>query len=75
MVDAAILEKEALQLPEAQRALLADRLLQSLSPIPPDLRQTWIREADDRMKAFREGTISAIDGPQVMADLRSQFAK
>jgi hypothetical protein len=32
-MDAIIIEKEALQLPEAERALLADKLLESISRI------------------------------------------
>ena len=71
-MDAIILEKEALQLPEAQRALLADRLLESIYKRSPELQELWIREAESRMTAFREGKIKAVDGPQAMADLRTR---
>ncbi len=47
-MDAIILEKEALQLPEAQRALLADRLLESISKGSPELQELWTREAESR---------------------------
>lgn len=74
-MDAAILEKQALLLPEAERAILVERLLESISPSASALREAWIREADERMRAFRAGEITAEDGPQAMADLRSRFVK
>jgi len=74
-MDAAILEKEALLLPDTERALLVERLMESISPSPSALREAWVREADERMRAFRDGEISAVDGPQAMAALRSRFSK
>lgn len=74
-MDAAIIEKEALQLSEAERAVLADHLLASLSLTTSDIREAWVHEADDRMRAFRAGEIPAVDGPQAMADLRARFPK
>lgn len=75
IMDAAIIEKEALRLSESQRALLADRLLQSLSKIPLELQTAWIQEVDSRMEAFREGKISAVDGQQAIAELRALFPR
>ena len=74
-MDAAIIEKEALQLPEYDRALLADRLIESISPIPDDQRKAWIRESDDRLQAFHEGLIPAVDGPKALEDLRKKFSR
>jgi hypothetical protein len=74
-MDAAIIEREALQLSEAERAVLADHLLASLSRTTSEIRDAWVREADDRMRAFREGEIAAVDGPQAMAELRARFPK
>ena len=45
------------------------------SGCPSALREAWVREADERMRAFRDGEISAVDGPQAMAELRSRFSK
>jgi hypothetical protein len=73
IMDAVIIEKEAMQLPESERAVLADRLLESISSIPSGLRKIWVREADERMQAFREGKIEALNGPAAMAELRSRF--
>jgi hypothetical protein len=72
-MDAAIIEKEAMQLTEAERALLADRLLSSLSRTSQVIREAWIRESDDRLAAFHRGDIEAIDGPSAIADLKKRF--
>lgn len=71
---AAMLEEEALLLPDMERALLAERLLESISPGSPEVREAWVREADERMRAFREGKIAAVDGPQAMAELCARFS-
>jgi Putative addiction module component len=55
--------------------MLADRLLESLSRRPTELDAAWIREADSRMVAFREGRIGAVDGPEAMAGLRGEFPR
>jgi hypothetical protein len=74
-MDTAIIQKEALLLPEGERALLADRLLESLSRTTPELEAAWLREADARMTAFKEDHIEAVDGLQAMADLRARFPR
>lgn len=74
-MEAAIIEKEAMLLPESERALLADRLLQSLSPNPAELDAIWLREVDDRMDAFRRGDIDAVSGPEALAELRRSFSR
>jgi len=52
---------------------LAGKLLDSLSSSDPSLREAWIREAESRMQALREGKISLVDGPEALARLRSRF--
>lgn len=74
-MDAVILQEEALQLPERDRALLADKLLASLSPTSPEIEQAWIRETNDRLDAFRQGQIQAVDGEEAMADLKARFRR
>jgi hypothetical protein len=41
MIDVAIIEKEAMQLPDTQRALLAARLLESISSNIIHSRKAW----------------------------------
>lgn len=74
-MEAIMLEKEALLLPDCERAVLADRLLASLSRKPAGLDDAWLREADDRMKAFHEGRIVAVAGPESLAELRRDFLR
>ena len=74
-MEAAIVEKEALQLSDCERAVLADRLLESLSRRPAGLESVWLREADDRMMAFRSGKIEAVSGPEALAELRREFRR
>jgi len=75
MMDTAVIEKQAMQLPEADRALLADHLLASLSRGPAAVREAWAKEAESRMAAYKSGLIEAVDGPAAMAELRSRFAR
>lgn len=73
-MDAIIIEKEALLLPESARALLADRLLESISKVSPEMKTLWVNEAEDRLEAYNQGVLSAIDGPKAMLELTRQFA-
>ncbi len=66
-MDPAIIEAAALQLPDGQRAMLADRLLESLHTVSPGRRSAWIVEAEARMDAYRAGLISAEDGATALA--------
>ncbi len=75
MIDTAIIEKQAMQLPDADRALLADHLIESLSRVPAALKNAWVEEAESRMSAYRHGEITAIDGSKALAELRSRFAR
>lgn len=74
-MDTAVIEKQAMQLPEVDRALLADHLLESLSRGPATLKAAWVKEAESRMAAYKSGLIEAVDGPKAMAELRSRFAR
>lgn len=73
-MDAIIIEKEALLLPESARALLADRLLESISKVSPELKTFWVNEAEERLEAYHQGVLSAVDGPKAMIELARQFA-
>ena len=74
-MDAAIIEHNALKLDEFQRALLADRLLNSIIPVSQNLRQSWVAESEGRLKAYQSGEISAVDGPQAVAELKARYEK
>ena len=74
-MDAAIIEKEALLLPESERALLADRLIESISHITSKVKSAWIQESDERMKAYRSGRIESVDGPQAIGKIRTRLGR
>jgi hypothetical protein len=72
-MDVAALEREALSLTVAKRALLADRLLQMLDQADRDRMGRWGREADRRLKANERGEIASVDGPEAVAAIRRRL--
>ena len=52
-----------------------DRLIESLSKTSQHLEDAWLREADSRYQAFRNGEIKALDGAEGMAELRASFPR
>lgn len=74
-MDAVVLQEEALQLPEGERALLADRLLESLSRKSEELNNAWTKESEERLSAFYDGKMKAEDGVRVIDQLRSKVSQ
>ena len=74
-MDAAIIEREALLLGEAERPLLADRLLESVTVDSGDRLRAWAQESENRLAAFRSGILKADDAGLVIARLRSQLCR
>lgn len=63
--------REALELTPAQRAELADFLVESLESTPPDeVQRLWIREANERLAEIRAGAVQTIPGEEVLAEAR-----
>jgi putative addiction module component (TIGR02574 family) len=60
---------QALQLPSNERAALVDGLIVSLDKPDPELDAIWLKEAEDRLSAYRSGDIDAVDAEQVFAEL------
>lgn len=73
MMDLPTIEREALSLTVAERALLADRLLRTLDVEQPERMQRWGREADRRLEAFERGEMEATDGRAVVAAIRRRL--
>lgn len=74
---AADLEKEALQLPDEERARLAVRLLASLEEVaesPEEIEKLWLVEAERRFEELREGAMQGVPAREVFARLRSRFS-
>ena len=73
-MDAAIIEREALALTTAERAVLADRLLQTLHLEDSSRMEAWGREADRRLEAFEQGEMEDVDGSAAVAAIRGRIA-
>ena len=68
--------EEALSLPSEARALLADRLVESLDPAEDGyVHQLWIAEARRRRDDVRNGRTKAIPGDEALAQVRQAFAR
>ena len=58
--------KEALSLPPAERAEIAERLLSSLDPPSQEAMDLlWGKEAEERLDAFDRGEIKAVSAKHV----------
>jgi putative addiction module component (TIGR02574 family) len=64
----------ALELPSEARALLADRLVESLDPAEEGyVPSLWADEANRRLKELRSGQVSGIPGEEAMTRLRKKY--
>jgi hypothetical protein len=68
-MEAATIEKEAMNLSEAQRALLADRLLQTIGIEDEARVKRWGDESERRLKAIEEERLPTDDGAAVLERL------
>ena len=67
------IEAAALQLTQAERAKLAERLLVSLDE-DDEILATWVAEAERRGDAFDRGEMEAIDFDQSIAKAREKIS-
>ncbi len=66
----------ALELPSEARALLADRLVESLDPAEDGYIHTlWAAEANRRLKDLRSGRVIGIPGEEALTSLRKKYAQ
>jgi putative addiction module component (TIGR02574 family) len=67
---------EALSLPSEARALLADRLVESLDPAEDGVaRQLWAIEAKRRVDDVRSGNVQTIPGDEALVRVRSAVGR
>jgi putative addiction module component (TIGR02574 family) len=64
----------ALALPAADRALVAQKLLESLEE-DPAIDAAWAREAEDRLAAFERGELQGLPYDEVMRELRGETTR
>ena len=70
------LAEEALALPTEQRALLADRLVESLDAGEVSrLDQLWAAEAKRRRDEVRQGRVQTIPGDEALARVRRSLGR
>ncbi|MDP2110571.1 MAG: addiction module protein [Thiobacillus sp.] len=68
--------EEALSLPSEARALLADRLVESLDPLEDGyMRQLWIAEARTRRDDVRTGLVKPVPGQEALDRVRKSVAR
>jgi Putative addiction module component len=65
------LTEELLALPSVSRALLADKLVESLEfDTDPTVQATWVTEAKKRRDQIRDGSVQPIPGEEALAQVR-----
>jgi putative addiction module component (TIGR02574 family) len=70
------LAEEAMQLPPASRALLAERMVESLDAGDRDeIQRAWTTEAVRRRDEVRSGRVQSIPGEQVVAEVRNAVGR
>ena len=70
------LAKEAMQLPASSRALLAERMVESLDAGERDeVERAWAAEAVRRRDEVRSGRVQPIPGEQVLAEVRNAVGR
>ena len=68
--------EEALSLPSEARALLADRLVESLDPLEDGyIRQLWVAEARTRRDEVRGGLVKTIPGQEALDRVRKPVTR
>jgi len=66
------IEKEALHLPESDRAVLVQKLLLSLDTLPiGDLEEEWLVEANLRARELDEGIVQPVPADEVRKKARA----
>jgi len=76
LMDQAIVEKEALKLTPAERAVLADTLLSSLDDESTRQNEAaWGALAEQRYSEYKAGKLDAVDGTTAIQELRQRLAK
>lgn len=67
---------QVMTLPADERAKLAEELIQSLDAGRDEVAEAlWVREAEQRYQAFKNGTVSAQEGAEVFSRLRKKLAE
>ena len=75
-MDSMLLREQALKLSAFERAQLIDALWQSLDPAEQAaIDRAWLEEAKDRLQAYRQGEVEAVDGETALAELKAKLSE
>jgi putative addiction module component (TIGR02574 family) len=66
---------EVLDLPTDQRLGLIDKLLESINPSITSIQEAWVKEAEQRLREYRNGKVQAVDGEKVFRRLQDRLSK
>lgn len=72
-MESVLIENEAMKLPLVERALLVDRLLQTLDADMDSSIKAWTEVTEKRLEKFRSGQMEAFDGQAVIESLRKEL--
>lgn len=64
---------EAISLPIEKRALLVDKLLQSLNPTQGEIDKLWAEEAERRVEEIASGSVKTVPGEEVFRKIRERL--
>ena len=64
---------EAISLPVDIRALIVNKLLESLNPTKKEIDELWAAEAERRVEDIRTGKVKTIPGEEVFKDIRDKY--
>lgn len=62
-------------LPTAEKAMLVDRLLDSMYPRQAEIDELWRIEAERRVEEVRAGKVQTIPGEQVFEEIEKRFGR
>ncbi len=71
-MESVAIEKEAMKLSPVEKALLADRLLQSLDLEREENAKAWAKVAEQRLEEYNAGRMDAYDGQTVIHSLKNK---
>ena len=71
-MESVVLGKEAMKLSALERALLTDRLLQTLDAEHEEFINAWTEVANHRLKKFQTGEMDALDNKAFIESLKKK---
>ena len=63
-----VLIKKALKLKPQDKIILIEALVTSLDKPDPEISRMWLKEAEDRLKAYREGKTKGIPAEEIFRE-------